>query len=166
MSNHGKKEKCVPKRRAHAYFIKPTAQAEINTRRSSSKNGASHFLICTQEGYTRTQQLDTKAKIKISYIHTHTTSWHCPVELSYWVNMASQTTSINRHRANNAKTWWWIEIQHHKEEERVKLLSFLSKQCVPWHIRENSISQGDDDSTDHTPNWKKKNMFWVSGRKG
>lgn len=55
------------------------------------------FALCT--GFIRRiQQLDTKANIKNSYIHTHTTSWHwhCPVEVSYWVNMASQTTSINR----------------------------------------------------------------------
>lgn len=78
MSNHGEKEECVPKRRAHAYFIKPTAQAEINTNmlvgsRNSSKDGASLLYRVSTAGseswtqrqilkihiYTLTPQADT-----------------------------------------------------------------------------------------------------------
>ena len=50
-----------------------------------------------------------------------------------------------------------------RKREGVKLLAFLSQKYVPRHIRENSIPQGDDDSTDYTGtlNGKKKQVLSI-----
>lgn len=172
MSNHGKTEEYVPKRRAHAYFIKPAAQAEINTNklvgsRNSRKDEASHSV---QGLYTRIQQLDTKANIKNSYIHTHTTSWHwhCPVEVSYWVNMASQTTSINRHEGKQCKKLMmdWDAAPRGRGAGQIVII-LITAMCSTTHTGKfNQTGRWRQPRSHSHTGWKAKHVLSIGEVKG
>lgn len=129
------------------------------------------MISCRSVHKDATRLPDTMANI-MHNTHLSLLCWHCPSGVCacgracYRVNIVRddwKTSVVTRwvihthtYSHKDAKSACAdtprIKIQHHEEVEGVKclccfyLIFYTSEQCVSWHIQQDSITQGDDQS--------------------